>query len=100
VDEVVKREKLLEQAIALADHLGARAKTAVAACKRAVYEGGSLPLPDGLRVERSEFMATLGSPGAEDAMAAYQAGLERTGELPGYDREALERALRSGRFGS
>jgi hypothetical protein len=31
-------------------------------------------------------------------MAAYQHALERTGELPGYDSEALERALRSGRF--
>jgi enoyl-CoA hydratase len=63
-----------------------------------VYEGGSLPLADGLRVERSEFLATLGTPDAVDAMAAYQDALDRTAELPGYDREALERALRNGRF--
>ena len=31
-------------------------------------------------------------------MAAYVEGIERTGELPGYDREALERALERGRF--
>jgi enoyl-CoA hydratase/carnithine racemase len=42
----------------------------VEACKRAVYEGGSLPLSAGLREERSEFMATLGTRDAEDAMAA------------------------------
>ena len=52
-----------------------------------------------LLVERSEFLATLGTPDSEEAMAAYQERLERTGELPGYDREALERALESGRFG-
>ena len=31
-------------------------------------------------------------------MAAYVEGVERTGEMPGYDREALERALDEGRF--
>ena len=44
-------------------------------------------------------MAALGTRDAEEAMAAYQDALERTGELPGYDRETLERALRTGRFG-
>jgi enoyl-CoA hydratase len=98
VDEVVPREDLLDRAIAVGARLGARAKAAVAACKRAVYEGGSLPLAAGLRIERAEFMAALGTREAEDAMAAYQDALERTGELPGYDREAIERALRDGRF--
>ena len=98
IDELVAREELFDRAIALAERLGSRPKAAVAACKRAVYEGGSLSLAGGLREERSEFMATLGTPEAEAAMAAYQDALERTGELPGYDREALERALRAGRF--
>jgi enoyl-CoA hydratase/carnithine racemase len=98
IDELVAREALHERAIAVAARLGARPKAGVAACKRAVYEGGSLPLADGLRVERSEFLATLGTPDAVDAMAAYQEALDRTAELPGYDREALERALRNGRF--
>jgi enoyl-CoA hydratase/carnithine racemase len=98
IDELVAREALLDRAIAVAARLGARPKAGVAACKRAVYEGGSLPLADGLRLERSEFAAALGTSDAEDAMAAYQHGLERTGGLPGYDREVLERALRTGRF--
>jgi enoyl-CoA hydratase/carnithine racemase len=100
IDELVPAGNLLEHSISLAERLGARPKAAVAACKRAVYEGGSLSLALGLREERTEFMATLGTREAEDAMAAYQAELERTGELPGYDGETLERALRSGRFGA
>jgi enoyl-CoA hydratase/carnithine racemase len=98
IDELVAREALLDRAIAVAARLGARPKAGVAACKRAVYEGGSLPLADGLRLERSEFAAALGTSDAEDAMAAYQHGLERTGGLPGYDREVLEQALWTGRF--
>jgi enoyl-CoA hydratase/carnithine racemase len=99
IDELVAREVLLDRAIAVAARFGARPKAGVAACKRSVYEGGSLPLADGLRLEQAEFMAALGTRDAEDAMAAYQHRLERTGELPGYDREARERALQSGRFG-
>jgi enoyl-CoA hydratase len=98
VEEVVAPAELLERAVAVAARLGSRPKAAVAAAKRAVYEGGSLPLADGLRLERAEFLATAGTPEAEQAMAAYVEGLERTGELPGYDREAMERALRDGRF--
>ncbi len=98
IDELVDREALLERAIAVGARLGARPKAGVAACKRAVYEGGSMPLAAGLRVERSEFIAALGTRDAEEAMASYQDRLERTGELPGYDRKAFEQALRTGRF--
>ena len=98
VDEVVAPEELLDRAVALGERLGSRTKHAVGACKRLVYEGGSLPLADGLRLERAEFLAGLGSAEAEEAMAAYVERLERTGELPGYDPEAIERALSEGRF--
>jgi enoyl-CoA hydratase len=70
----------------------------VAASKRAIYDGGSRSLADGLRVERAEFLATLATPEAVAAMAAYVSELGRTGELPGYDPEAMERALSAGRF--
>jgi enoyl-CoA hydratase len=98
VDELVPAGEVVERAIALGERLGSRPKGGVAACKRAVYEGGSMPLADGLRVERTEFMATLASPDAVAAMQAYVDALERTGELPGYDEAALERALEAGRF--
>jgi len=100
IDELVPAETLRDHALSLAARLGARTKAGVAACKRAVYEGGSLPLALGLREEGSEFIATLGTADAEDAMAAYQDALQRTAELPGYDAATLERALRSGRFGA
>ncbi len=98
VDEVVAADELLERALALAERLGARPKAAVAASKRAVYEGASMSLADGLRLERAEFLAALGTAEAKEAMAAYVEGFERTGELPGYDPAARERALRDGRF--
>lgn len=98
VDEVVASGDLLDRAIAVAERLGRRTKAAIAGCKRAVYEGGSLSLPDGLRIERAEFLAALGTPEAKESMAAYQEALERTGELPGYDPATLERTLDAGRF--
>ncbi|TML98714.1 MAG: enoyl-CoA hydratase/isomerase family protein [Actinobacteria bacterium] len=98
VDEVIAPGELVDRAVALAERLGSREKAAIGACKRAVYDGGSLPLADGLRLERAEFLAGLGSPEAQTAMTAYLEALERTGELPGYDRAALERAVESGAF--
>ena len=70
-----------------------RSKAAVGAVKRAVLEGGSMPLAAGLRLEQSEFLATLGSAPARRAMAAYVEHIERTGELPAYDQERRERLL-------
>jgi len=90
--------EVVDRAIAVARRLGSRPKAGVAACKRAVYEGGSLPLPDGLRVERSEFVATIATRDSKSAMAAYLDAFERTGELPAYDPAARERALAAGRF--
>ena len=98
VDEVVAAEEVVPRAVTLAERLGRRTKHAVAACKRAVYEGASLPLPAGLRLERAEFATAFGTPEADELMAAYVARLERTGELPAYDREALEQALEAGGF--
>ena len=98
IDEVVPPEELTDRALAIAGRLGSRVKGSVAAAKRAVYEGGSLPLPDGLRLERAEFLAALGTREAKDAMAAYLEAFERTGELPAYDADARRRALEDGRF--
>ena len=65
-------------------------ESGIGAVKRAVYEGGSRPLIEGLRVEASEFVAALSTPEAVSAMRSYLDALERTGELPAYnfDREA------------
>ena len=98
VDEVVAPADLLERAVALASRLASRSKQGIAAVKRSVYRGGSLPLGAGLRVERAEFMSALVSPEADRAMDAYVQATERTGDLPLYDDEARERALEQGHF--
>jgi enoyl-CoA hydratase len=98
VDRVVPSGELLEAAISDARRLGARPRGAIAAAKRAVYEGGSLPLPDGLRFEAAQFMSTAAAPESIRAMEAYLDQLERTGELPLYDPETIERVAEEGRF--
>jgi enoyl-CoA hydratase/carnithine racemase len=98
VDEVVEPAALLDRALELAARLGRRPKAAIAGVKRAVYLGGAQPLPAGLRLERAELMAAITTEEAKAAMSAYVRELERTGELPGYDPAAIERAIEQGRF--
>jgi enoyl-CoA hydratase len=98
VDRVVEPLVLVDEAVAEAGRLGSRSKSAVAACKRAVYEGGSMTLSAGLRLERAEFMSGLVGSEAREAMRAYVEAIEQTGELPAYDRERLAAALERGRF--
>jgi enoyl-CoA hydratase len=98
VDRVVPAEELPEAALAEAARLGSRSKGAVAAAKRAVYEGGSLPLPDGLRRERAEFLSTLASHDARAAMRAYVEATEHSGDLPLYDPDLRRQALERGRY--
>ena len=100
VDEVVPPAELLDRALALADRLGQRMKPAVAAVKRAAYIGGSRGLDEGLHVERSEFLSTLASKGAQAVMIAYIGQTEATGDLPLYDPPTYQRTLEAGRFGA
>ncbi len=99
VDEVVPAGQLLDRALEVATRLARRPKAGIAGVKRAVYIGGAQTLPAGLRLERAEFMSALVTEPSERAMAAYVEGTETTGELPGYDPEALADALERGRFG-
>jgi enoyl-CoA hydratase/carnithine racemase len=99
VDRVIPHDELLETAIAEGQRLGARPRAAIAAAKRAIYEGGSLPLTDGLRLEASQFMARITAPESIRAMEAYVDQLERTGELPLYDPETIDRVAAQGYFG-
>jgi enoyl-CoA hydratase/carnithine racemase len=100
IDEVVPADKLIEQSVALGEHLAKRLKFTVAAVKRAAYLGGSAGLEDGLRLENAEFLSTLASPGAQAAMLAYLARTDQTGDLPLYDRPTYQQTLRAGRFGA
>jgi enoyl-CoA hydratase len=98
VDRVVAPDELLDAAVADAARLGSRPKQAIGACKRAVYEGGSLPLDDGLRLENAEFMSAIVGPEAIAAMQSYVNASERLGDLAGYDPETLANADEHGRF--
>jgi enoyl-CoA hydratase/carnithine racemase len=98
VDKVVDADELVEVAITEAKRLGARPKAAIGACKRAVYSGGSLPLEEGLLLERSEFLSGLGTEDAQRATGAYVDATARTGDLPVYDPAASADAFARGRF--
>ena len=93
VTRVVPAAQVLDEALETAHRLARRPRIAVAAAKRAVYEGGSAGLAQGMHIERAAFMATMTSPAAARGLQAYLDGLEATGELPGYDATAREHLL-------
>src|SRR4051794_19866783 len=99
VDEVVPADELIDRAVALGDHLAQRLKFTVAAIKRSAYIGGSLSLEDGLHLENAEFLSTLASPGAQEAMLAYMRRTEELGDLPLYDPSTYQETLEAGSFG-
>lgn len=85
IHQVVAPQRLMHEALRLAQRMARRSKPAVAAVKRAVLEGGSLPLEAGLRVEQAGFLHTLTTPAAKRAMKAYLAKQQELGAVPGYD---------------
>ncbi len=93
VNRIVEPDQLLAVAVETAERMARRSKAAVAAVKRSVLEGGSMPLDAGVRLEQAEFLATLGSDPARRAMAAYVEHIEQAGELPAYDEEQRAKLL-------
>lgn len=96
VDDVVPQDQVVARATELAGHLGSRAKASVAAIKRAVYFGGSMPLTDGLHAERAEFLTTVLSKEGQKLMLEYLQATDATGELPLYNPDIYAQALESG----
>jgi enoyl-CoA hydratase/carnithine racemase len=88
---VVPAERLLEEAVATGHRLARRAPVAVAAVKRALYDGASRPLDEGLALERSWFMAALSRPAARRALKRYVDELAETGRGAWEDRATFER---------
>ena len=97
VDEVVAPDDVVTRATELAEYFGLRPRQAVAAVKRAVYFGGSMSLPEGLHVERTEFLGTGQSKDGQELMKNYIAATDSIGELPLYHGDTYARALDSGR---
>lgn len=88
VHRVVPRARLLDEARETAHRLARRAPLSVAAAKRAVLDGASRPLPEGLALERSWFMAALSRPAARRAMRRYLDDAARLGHAPWEDATA------------
>ena len=78
-----------------AHRLTRRAPISVAAAKRAVWEGASGPLPEGLALERKWFMAALSRPAARRALHRYVDEVHRTGRAP-WEDAATREAWREG----
>jgi enoyl-CoA hydratase len=81
VHRVVPADALAEEAAATAARLARRSPETVAAVKRAVYEGASRSLQDGLHIERAGFLSVAGRPAALRAMRAYVEEVEELGEI-------------------
>lgn len=96
VDEVVATEDVVTRAIEVAEYFGRRTKGSIEAIKRSVYLGGSMPLEEGLHVERTEFLGTDQSPEGQQLMLQYLADTESVGELPLYYEDTFDRALAAG----
>lgn len=71
VHRVVPPEQLLDQAQAMAERFARRSPVTVATTKRAVYEGASRSLRNGLRLEQAGFVASASSKAAQRAMKAF-----------------------------
>jgi enoyl-CoA hydratase/carnithine racemase len=92
VHRIVEPAGLLDEALATAERLARRSPESIAALKRAVYEGASRPLSEGLHIERAGFLATASTPAARRAMKAYAQEVDELGDVaPWQVREKMER---------
>jgi enoyl-CoA hydratase/carnithine racemase len=92
VHRTIDGAQLLDEALATAERLARRSPVAVQALKRAVYEGASRPLGEGLHVERAGFMAAASTPAARRALEAYVAEVARLPDsAPWRDGELMAR---------
>jgi enoyl-CoA hydratase len=71
VHRVVSKDQLLEEAQRTAARLARRSPLAIREIKRLVYDAGSKPLREGIRIEEASMMMTLASPQAIRALEAY-----------------------------
>ena len=81
-----------------AERLARRSPAAVAGLKRAVYDGASRPLTEGLHIERSQFLATASTEAAKRAMQQYAEEVERLGDVAPWQIEECDGTL-AGRHG-
>ena len=71
VSQVVEPDELIHTVLALAERLAAKAPLALAATKRAVLDGMSLPIAEALEVERREFSGLFATADAREGVTAF-----------------------------
>ncbi|GAC1382612.1 MAG: enoyl-CoA hydratase/isomerase family protein [Aquirhabdus sp.] len=71
VNHVVPAADLMSEALLLAERMARRSPQAVRATKNSVYQGGSLPLNQGIDREKSEFLSAASQPNTRRAMGTY-----------------------------
>lgn len=74
VNQVVSKEKLWEAVEVFVARLADKSPIGLATCKKLIYQGGNLPIREGLRYERDRFCEILLS---EDASEGTKAFLEK-----------------------
>jgi enoyl-CoA hydratase/carnithine racemase len=90
VQAVVPPEQVKEAAIRTGQRLARRSPEAIRSLKRAVYEGGSMPLERGLAAERKWFMVSSATDSSQQRMAAMTEQIERDGASPWATPEGLK----------
>jgi enoyl-CoA hydratase/carnithine racemase len=90
VQAVVPPDQVEEAAIRVGERLARRSPEAIRSLKRAVYEGGSMPLHRGLAEERKWFMVSSATESSQEKMAAMNRQVEVEGRSPWVTSESLE----------
>jgi enoyl-CoA hydratase len=87
---VIPPEQVEDAAVRLGERLARRSPEAIRSLKRAVYEGGSMPLHRGLGEERKWFMVSSATDSSKRKMAAMTRQVEADGRSPWVTAEGLE----------
>jgi len=90
VGAVVPPDQVKEAAIHMGERLARRSPEAIRSLKRAVYEGASLPLAQGLAIERKWFMVSSAKDSSQEKMAAMAEQVEAEGASPWATAEGLQ----------
>src|SRR3954462_4261642 len=89
VGAVVPPDQVKDAAVHMGERLANRSPEAIRSLKRAVYEGASRPLAQGLGVERKWFMVASATDSSQEKMAAMNRQVQADGESPWTTAEGL-----------
>jgi enoyl-CoA hydratase len=90
VGAVVPPDQVKEAAVHMGERLARRSPEAIRSLKRAVYEGASRPLAEGLAIERKWFMVASATDSSQEKMATMAEQVESEGASPWATAEGLQ----------